>query len=425
MIAIALTLTAALFAGSAAGEEQDKRKRITELLARAEAENKKGNKDAASACLAEAWALTAEVYQEQGNLTAASEAWRTAQRYGWKGTAPGAAPPPRSTEKPKPLPPPPPETPAPGTPRVQDERPRFDRPPPAPARRTTPPVAATDSWSAFAMGPHESSRANGWHALINVPPLEAASVVPRMKYEVGFRLDTASVDFSDNSAGGPTVWHTTSVLETIMVDYGLADRLEVGLRLGLGQVGEGSSDDITVFENGRQIVPTGTRQFGTESLVGRAKYAVPTRFADLGILTELKIPLANEDDYLTSQTVDWGVSGLLTKRWDRFQVHVNAGFLLPLGDSKLFLDNDTLDPVIHGGLAAGFLLADTLSAFGQLEFNTSAFGDVGVLDANVMTVLFGGRYRAGPALFVEGAAGFGLTDESGDLILSTSVHVLF
>ena len=436
---ISTTLALVLSLVAAAATLQD-RERIDQLLKQAEALNKEGKTAEALPLLAEAWALTAEVYWQQGNLSASGEAWRMAVTFGWKGEspaqkeapAPRPVPPPAGVESAPPPPPPPAEraaTPPPAArPQepVPDETPRFERRRTvyeAPRRRRR--VSDAALWETFALAPYSGPRHYGWHSLVNTPPLEGASVVPREMHHLRFMIDWAATDVFDNSQGGASNWDTQALTEHIEYNYGLTDRIQLGGRLSLGELLEGQDDVLTVFDGGQQIVPTGSRGFGLESLVLRGKWATPTSFADLGVLAEFKIPLGDEADFLTSQTFDIGVSGLLTKRWDRWSVHVNAGMVFPFGDVDLFTQDPDADPYFHAGAAVSFLALDVLSLFGQIEFNTSAFGDVALFDEPVSVVSGGGRYRIAERVYFGGAIGLGLSDESGAYSISGGLDVLF
>ena len=163
-----------------------------------------------------------------------------------------------------------------------------------------------------------------------------------------------------------------------------------------------------------------------ESLVARGKYTGSAGFADFGILAEIKFPLANEEDFLTSNSIDIGLSGILTKRWKSVAVTLNLGFVFPVGDSELFTEGDAVDPYFHGGLAGSVKVHERLAILGQFEFNTGAFGELAVLDGlNVMTVSAGARYKLTGSAFLSGQLGTGLSEESGGLFLSSGLDVVF
>jgi hypothetical protein len=393
-------------AGLTAGVEdpqsaQEKRKKIQELFTQADQETRRGNTAEANRLLGEAWAMTAQVYQEEGKLTAASEAWSNAKRYGYSGTSPGE----KRT--------------APVAPqeRPQEEAPRLGQPPP----RKTP----GDRWSWFALSPYHGLRNNAWHALFNTPPMEEALVLPKGLWSARLMLDISSADWSSNAEGGESSWHTASTSEVLEVNYGLTNQILVGLRVTMGELGQGSDDPVRVFEGGQQIVPAGERSFGVESIVGRAKFTGSLGFVDAGVLGEVKVPIAGEEDLLTAQTIDIGLSGIVTKRWRTFAVHLNLGVVIPTGNPDLFTQNDDANPYLHGGLGAAWLVIEQLALISQVEFNTSALSDVTVLDENSLSLHFGGRYKVTGQAFLSAGLGFGLTEESGDLFLSSGIDITF
>jgi hypothetical protein len=287
------------------------------------------------------------------------------------------------------------------------------------------PGVAADRWPYFALGPHRGPRHNGWHAFFHTPPLEEALGLPAGTVHVRLGVDLAQSDWSTDKEGGESRLHTGYLSQSVEIDYALTGRFLVGLRLSAGELGEGDDEPVRLFEGGQQVVPSGDRGFGVESAVARAKYVFSFGFMDFGFLGEVKFPLADEEDLLTAQTTDVGFSILATKRWGRFAWHVNAGVVFPLGDPELFTEADEADPYAHGGAGVSWLPWTGLALFAQLEFNTSPFAEAALLDGNAVVATFGARTRVSGNVFVTGAAGFGLTEDSGDLVLSTAVDVTF
>ena len=304
--------------------------------------------------------------------------------------------------------------------RRAQERPRVGRRPVQRRRR-----GSSDRWQIVALAPYAGPRNNAWHGFLNTPPLEAASVLPPGLWQFHGVLDFSTTDWSADSPGGRSQFNNVGITETFQIDYGLNDWLLTGVRLTTGELGESGDTVFRLYENGQQIVPTGERGFGVESIVARGKMAFKTSGVDLGALTEFKIPLAGEDDFLSAGTLDWGVSALVSKQWARFGMHGNLGFVFPLGDADLFIANDDVDPYFHGGLAGSYRITQVMSLLAQVEFNTSAFGDVSEWDAPALVLNFGGRYRLGQSFFLAGTIGFGLSDESGGLALSSAVDLMF
>lgn len=302
---------------------------------------------------------------------------------------------------------------------VQEPRP-LDPETGRPIRRTP-----ADHWLYFALAPHSGPRHYGWHGLFRTPPLEEALGLSRGTVHVRLGADLAQADWSSDEEGGPSRFQTGYLSQSLEVDYALAGQFLVGLRLSAGELGEGDDQPVRLFDGGQQIVPSGDRGFGVESVVARAKYVFSFGFLDLGFLGEVKFPLAGEEDLLTAQTIDVGFSLLATKRWGRFAWHINAGMVFPLGDPELFTQADEADPYAHGGAGVSWLPWTGLALFAQLEFNTSPFAEAALLDGNAVVATFGARTRVSGNVFVTGAAGFGLTEDSGDLVLSTSVGVTF
>ena len=286
-------------------------------------------------------------------------------------------------------------------------------------------ASASKAWNYFAVAPYKGPRHNAWHSLFNTPPLEEALVLPKGMYNIRGMLDINSSGWSENKEGGRSQYNAVYVAEIVEFNYGWTEQLLVGARLTVGELGEGDDELLRVFEGGQQIIPTGKRGWGISDLVLRGKYAGSLGAADFAVLGELKIPLASEDDYLTAQTMDLGVSAILSKRWQRFALHVNLGFVMPVSDPELFSIKDDVAFYLHGGVAAGYRIDETITGLLQIQFNSNAFDGASVVEANVKSILLGGRYKYTDTLFLSGALGKGLGDDSGDLSFSLSIDHVF
>lgn len=417
-------LMALAAAGPAGGDPpaggQDKRQRAQELMRRADQEKRRGNDAESRRCLAEAWAIIAEVYFEEGKIASSNEAWAEARRHGWTGEAPAerarrgpSAPPPRSEEARRPAPP--------GGAVRQEETPPVTLPARVPARSKP-----RDPWPYLAMAPYAGARNHGWMGLLNTPPLEEALVLPSGTWLVRGRLDIAAADWSAEEEGGQSSFNVAYLTQSLELDYGITDQLMAGLRFTTGELGQGGDNLIRVWEGGRQVVPSGDRGFGMESLVARGKFTGTLGFIDAGLLAEVKFPLADEEDFLTTDSIDIGISGILTKRWKDFALTLNVGVVFPVGDAGVFEEGDGLDPYVHGGLSAALKVHERLVLLAQFEFSTGAFGDLAVLDGmTVLAVSAGGRYRLTPTAFLSGQIGTGLNEESGGLFLSGGLDLVF
>jgi hypothetical protein len=99
--------------------------------------------------------------------------------------------------------------------------------------------------------------------------------------------------------------------------------------------------------------------------------------------------------------------------------------VVPVGDPELLTGVTSADPYVCAGLAFAWMPAATWSVFVQLDFNTSAFGDVTLWDETATTASVGGRVRLGGTTFLSGAVGTGFGDESGGPWASGGIDVTF
>lgn len=412
LIAGILTL---VFASSALAQ-QTERKKAKELLESAKKELQAGNREQAHAYMAEAWALTADAFWLEKNATASRDAWKSAEKYGWRGTPPWVK---WSSE---------PVAPAP-------------KPSPAPTRRAPPPQEETwqeeeeqperetregeggDLWETYKTAPYRTGRNNVWTSLVNIPSLEDATPLPEKMWIGLIGIELVSADFSDTSGGGTTRWDATLVQEIFEADYGYSENIQLGVRLTTGELTENSSTPVTVYDNGNQIIPNGSRGLGVESLVFRGKITGEYDFADAGLLAELKLPIAGEEDLVTTDSMDLGISGLVSRELsDVLTGTVNLGFVLPIGDAGVFTNSsyDDLSLVIHGGGAISYTASPTIVLVFQLEGNTSPFGEVAALDQTPIGAYISGRYRMTDTSFLGVVVGTGFGDLGADLTLGLS-----
>ncbi len=282
-------------------------------------------------------------------------------------------------------------------------------------------------WSHFATNPFPTGRNHAWHSLVHVPSLESAGPILPEFGHARLSLELASSEFEDDSQGGPTRWNADLVQETLEVNYGVDRWILLGARLTSGKIAGDRGELITVFDNGLQIVPNGTRHLSLDTFVARGKIVLDEDFTDFGLLAEVKVPLADEKTLLTSQTVDLAISGLMTANLDPFVLTINVGVTIPFGDAEIFVNKtyDELDPVVHGGAALMVALSKSFAVGAQVEASTSPFAEVTLLDERATGAYVTGRYHIEKNAFVSAVAGRGFGEMGSDLTAAVSLDVVF
>lgn len=306
---------------------------------------------------------------------------------------------------------------------VQQEPPRYR--PVGQAAKPSKPIPA-DQWSYYQWAPIPDARNNVWHGLLNTPPMEHAAVMPEGTWHARLFLDYASADWTTDDGGGPGAFKAAYLMQTLAVDYNVYERLQLGVRLSAGQLGEGDDQNILVFDGSQQMVEDGDRGFGLESIVLRGRLVFPTKTGGtFGALAEIKIPMGSADDFLTGESLDIGLSGLWSQKWAKVGLTVNLGVVMPMGDLGIFTDNDEANPYFHGGASIAYQWHARFIGLAQLQFNSSAFGDIAAIDEPVATFSVGARYKLSGKLYFSGSLGAGLTEASGGAILSTGLDLVF
>jgi hypothetical protein len=281
-----------------------------------------------------------------------------------------------------------------------------------------------DAFGTWHSAPLPDARNAGWHSLFGTPPLEEAALVKARTWHARLSLDLHSTDWESDEGGGTGRYDAAMVTETLAVDYALTDRILVGARVSTGELGEGD-ERIVVHQDGVQLVPDGERGFGLDSASLRARYVHPAAYANVGVSLEAKIPLADEEDLLTSQTLDVALTLQVSRRWGRVTATANLGIVVPFGDPKVFDDHDEADPYVQGGAALAVLAHPNLSLVLQAEFNTAAFGDVDALNDPAFTALVGARAKITKSLFAQAGIGVGFTEASGDWLATAGLEYVY
>lgn len=360
--------------------------------------------------LAEAWALRADAFAEEGNFDAAREAWLKARDYGWTGRMPSG----RSDRS--------------DGSTLQDEDNPLGVPKPIRPKEKT-------LWDYFASHPYAGTRNGGSHSLIHLPPLEEAITYPADTWHASAKIDYTMVRFSETVGTGTSEWKTATISEIFEVDYAILNWLEVGIRLTTGEVFESGDDDLVLFQNNIQIIPADDRGFALESIIVRGKAAFPNSIVDFGLLVEFKIPTTDEKNFLTADTFDVAVSALFTKHFGGdWALHANVGMTLPIGETEFFRDNDDfstlpdtndVSSVVHFGVGVTWRIWKDFTLGLQVEGNTAVFQEVSVLDDSQFAATLHGRYKMAEDAFFSAALGTGFGDLSPDFVFSFSFDFLF
>jgi len=393
------------FAVAFALAQDDKRQEANRLEKKAEQAESERERDRFRA---EAWALRAEAFAEEGQWDASRDAWLRARAYGWTGPMPTG----RKSDRRE---------------GVAEER---DRPlgVPKPEWPKEPTL-----WDRFAFRPYPSTRNGAVHNLVHLPPPEEASVLPAGTWHFQAMADFTLAKFEEEAQGGTTEWKVAHLGALAELDYAILSWLEVGARLAVGELFSAGAD-VVVFEKGFQIVPPGVRSLNLEWVAPRVKAAVPTPIVDLGFLVEFKIPVASEEDLLTAKTFDLALGALLSRKiGDDFAIHAGGGFILPIAETETFFDNTNLSTlpatnevatVIHYSAGLVWRPLEILSFGLQAEGNTAVFKNIQVLDKSQLALTLFGRLRMAGDAFGALAVGTGFGDLSADLSVSFTVDLV-
>ncbi|MBI4601242.1 MAG: hypothetical protein HY721_04695 [Planctomycetes bacterium] len=289
--------------------------------------------------------------------------------------------------------------------------------------------------------PLPAPRASFFHAALEVPALEPARTLGpgdflvRVETSHARSVDTRRVDGFDQHFDG--LFHEWGVLR---LAAGVLPGLELQARAGLAGWDEELDTFFILDRAGNPIVhdeegvvlKTGAsgRHDNLSDVVLGAKglLLARERFGlDVAIAGAVKLPAARHDDLSHAGTTDLAFSLLASLPLGRVTLHASSGVGIPLGGQQIFVDaaHVDLEPFYHGGLAANWCLVDGLALVAQLEGNTSAFGDVEMLEDGPLTAFAGLRWMLG-GFFLEAGGGTGLLPRSScDYALSFALGYVF
>ncbi len=357
--------------------------------------------------LAEAWALRSAAFMEEKNPVAARNAWNKARGYGWTGPDPTEN---RSFQ-------------GEGETSQEDEFPARLKKPFKPRPKTT--------WERFAYQPFRSSRNAAGHGLVHLPSFEQAITYPADTWHAEATLDITPVSL----VSGSSHWEVTRLEGIFGVDYAPLDYLQVGLKIVTAELRERGSQPLILFENNSQIIPSGSRAPSVGSVIVRGKVAWEELFMGMsvGALAEIKIPVAAQENFLSSGTVDIALAGLFSMQFSEdWAAHLNLGVVFPFGDANLFLDSDdistlpsTNDLATAVSVTAGgtYRVIPRFSVGAQLEYNSSPFQNVSAFDDPATLFILFGRLEMDHYAFFSLAMGTGFGDVGADFYLSIAFDV--
>lgn len=280
-------------------------------------------------------------------------------------------------------------------------------------------------WPLQATAPGTNSRSNVWHSMFNVPPFEEARTLPLGVLGARTWVEGAWGDFREEDEGGRSTWEELLLEEHVQIDYGIWPRWQAGLRLTAGSMKEQRSHSIAAFHDGALVTEDLKTGFAASSAVLRAKYAdVWSDGFDWGVLAEVKVPLDDKRSPMSAGTVDVAFSLQGTQLVaDAVWVHVNVGFVAPLGDTGLFATDDDPNVFFTYALGAAYRMEPWLTLFLQGEGNSSAFRRFKEIDHSVAAFSVGARADVGGGFSLDVAGGRGIDEFSTNAFVSVGLNL--
>jgi hypothetical protein len=268
---------------------------------------------------------------------------------------------------------------------------------------------------------------NIFHSLFGFLPVESAETLEEGRVNVGLEMQTSSGKLDVSTADYFFHYDATLVETALAARVGISGDWDAGLRVDVSNLLE-DSGDIILIRQGKTLVRQGTRgtSVGDVNVWTKKRILSTGEQGALSILIGSKVPVSrSHDDLLTSGGVDVGASVLWTEELAPFAFHVNLGVLIP-GKVQVFEERVDTRNALAFGAAVSYTFADWGLILAQVQGNQSVFKDsndsIAILNKTVATAHVGGRFRIG-SYFLEASVGFGLTDQSSDLVILASLSL--
>lgn len=276
--------------------------------------------------------------------------------------------------------------------------------------------------------PLRSGGNNLFHSLILIPPLETAEILSPRRGYLRTGVDFASGSLKDENKNWLLDYDANLFEGFIDMHYGLANGAEIQVTLTAGVLAEGEGNLVLLEDNFSYLA--GERGLGLSDLIIGAKIPL-AKSADeenfpyksaLGFWS--KLPLAEEENLLSSGGIDLAISYLETTRIDDLTwLHLQIGFTYT-GEEEVFKRNIRINNPLLYGAAITHQSSENTALICQVQGNLNAFTEIKTLNQNPLLIQAGFRHL-GRDFFIEGGLGWGLNDESADVTLMFSIGQMF
>jgi hypothetical protein len=285
--------------------------------------------------------------------------------------------------------------------------------------------------------PLRTGRNNLFHILLHIPPMESARTLKAKIWSVESGYDGSVGHLTHGAYGrGLYIRYDENRYDEgyLKFAHGLSDFIEARLELTLGNLREGEFDVYLSNYFTPYIEPYDRRGDLGNVLVGLKTrlYKPFKKQPETGVTSEisLKIPAArNPKNFTTTGMPDLAIQLVGTYDlfkfvpWPRVVPSASLGVTIPFGE--IYFDEDVdLDPVFFFGVGSVIQLDNRLALVGQIQGNTSAFGEFSPLADMVLTSHVGLRVVLGNFI-IEAGFGHGFTETSSNYMVTLNIGLAF
>jgi hypothetical protein len=262
---------------------------------------------------------------------------------------------------------------------------------------------------------------------LQAPP-DQARTLPRGVVRLGLSTSLTNTLLKDEQGPAAGIVDMEMLRAVMRLDYGLSDRLELGLSLPLAMSGSGVLDELIldveqafgnarkvreeetpgqyhydVRRDGRRILGSDGRASGPGDLDLWLKgllWAEGAWLPAAGLRAGLKLPTGDESRGLSSGSADFGCGLLLEKHFGTVGAFLNADVIFPGSIDDPEVETDTFYQAMFG---LGVPLTPALSLGAQLSYTSRPFSHTGLamLDRRIVELLLGLTYQRSDGFFVQ------------------------
>lgn len=225
----------------------------------------------------------------------------------------------------------------------------------------------------------------GFYSLIMSHPMEGAGFLSHTHLSFDGSVDYVPYKIKGRSSDWFADMEASTIRISLDIRGGLWDRAEVGV---LATALHYEDLSLVVARNRQSLLPGNkiASGLGDTEFFARVKILQsPDKISGLTAALRAKFNTGNDEDLLSTGSMDYGVNLLYSRKWRRVTLHANAGYVLP-GDVESLEDTIALSGFFTWGFGAAVpTFRKRVTWLMQVQGHSSPF-DTGIDDLDQHTI---------------------------------------